>query len=191
VATAIISSVSVLVAISAFLVARTAERHSRMPVLVLFPDEYGWCVENVGNGPAVNVVIAQGMGSTASKGLIELRKRAVGRDGMARAESWCNPIHLRPVRSGSKQLVPWPFSTSGVGVSYTDVLGNAYTVRMSEHGTLLTEVRPWRLCRQKRCVPNWAPEEWEQIDHIEAWSVSRQPPDRMHGGQWSIRSSSQ
>jgi hypothetical protein len=135
-----------------------------MPVLVVFPDEddNGWRVENIGNGAALNIIIAQGRGSEATGGVIELRgDRARRHAGVAPGETWCNPIHLRPMSADSSQTVRWPFSTSGVGISYTDALSFSYTLRMSREGSELSE---------ERCVPAWRPQEILPLSELEAMS---------------------
>jgi hypothetical protein len=163
----VIASVAILVSLGTFVwthrASKDADRRGRMPVLVLFPvDGAGWRLENIGTGAALNIVIAQGRGAEATGGLIELRGEVARRhDGVAPGETWCNPIHLRPMSAGSGQTVPWRFSSSGVGISYTDALGYPYTVRTSKRGTRLTE---------KLCLPDWPHGEWEQLSAIEALS---------------------
>jgi hypothetical protein len=149
-----------------------AERRGRMPVLVLLPDPSGWRLENIGGGPALNILIAQGRGPAEGGGVIALRSDAIGPDGSAHNETWCNPVHLRPVAAGGSQQIPWAFSTDGVGVSFTDALGHAYTLRMSRLGSLIIE---------KRGIPEWRDDEWRQISDLEGdgtgvvepWAVRR------------------
>jgi hypothetical protein len=185
-AAAIISGVSVLVAISAFVVARGAERRSRMPVLVLLPDPSGWCVKNIGNGPAVNVVIAQGRGSGGGS-VIELDPRRIGRGGIAPGECWCNPIHLRPLDARGEETMPWPFENSGVGISYTDVLGSVYDVRMSAAGTRVFEIRRWIVLQRAARVPSWGTEEWMEMNELETWAATGEFPKRLVKEPWSPR----
>lgn len=161
----VLSGIAIVVALSTFALtyraSRQAERRERMPVLVLLPeaDGAGWRLENIGKGAALNIVIAQGSGPETNGGLIDLRgDRARRHGGMAPGESWCNPIHLRPMSAESSQAVGWPFRTSGVGITYTDALSYPYTVRTSEAGSRLTE---------QRCVPEWRREEVVQLATLE------------------------
>jgi hypothetical protein len=136
----IVASVAAAISLGSLLYAIRAERRARMPVLVLFPAERdSWSVENVGKGPALNIVIAQGRGTHDRDGSIELRRK--GRVG----ETWCLAIHLRPTGAGQRQLVPWPFSDDGVAVAYTDAFGHYYITKTSRHGTRICEGRrvPW------------------------------------------------
>jgi hypothetical protein len=162
VAATIIAGVAILASILTFaltyLASLRAERRGRMPVLVLLPDKPGWRLENIGGGPALNIVIAQGRGPATKEGLIELRADDIGPGGIAPEESWCNPIHLRPMPAGGSQHVPWEFSTSGVGVSFTDALGSVYTLRTSSRGSLIME---------KQGIPDWREGEWRQLSDIE------------------------
>lgn len=165
-AATVLSGIAIVVALSTFALtfraSRQAERRNRMPVLVLFPQAggLGWRLDNVGEGPALNIVIAQGRGSDANGGVIELPgERARRHDGVAPGETWCNPIHLRPMTAGGHQTVGWPFDPSGVGISYTDALSYTYTVRTSRMGSCLTE---------QRCIPEWPPEELVQLSAVEA-----------------------
>ncbi len=166
-AATIIAGVAILASILTFALtywaSLRAERRGRMPVLVIVPDRGAWRLENIGHGPALNIVIAQGRGRVAAKGLIELRADAIGPDGIASGESWCNPIHLRPMPAGGSQHVPWEFSTSGVGASYTDALGNVYTLRTSSRGSRIIE---------KLAIPDWEESEWRQLSDIETGGLA-------------------
>jgi hypothetical protein len=180
-AATIIAGVAIVVSLLTFAwtywASQRTERRARMPILVLFPDQSGWRLENIGNGPALNIVIAQGRGVATPDHCIELRRRVSLRDGSAPGESWCNPIHLRPMPAGGSQRVPWRFSTTGVGVSYTDALGSVYTLRTSRHGSRLIE---------KQAIPAWNEQEWRQLSQIEA---SARSADSAQGATpWAVKS---
>ena len=61
-----VAGVAIVVSLCTFVLtyraSRQAERRGRMPVLVVFPEANGWRLENIGNGAALNIVIAQGHG---------------------------------------------------------------------------------------------------------------------------------
>lgn len=115
-----------------YLVARDAERRARMPVLVFLRDEPGLLtVANVGNGPALNVVIAGSSDETVGQP-VGLRRSA--------REAWWNPTHLTPLRAGGGLQVSDPGAAS-FGAYFTDVLGHMYTVKTSPQGTLVLEGR--------------------------------------------------
>lgn len=165
-AATVIAGIAIVVSLSTFALtyraSRQAERRGRMPILVVLPEVngLGWRLENIGQGAALNIVIAQGSGSQANGGLIELPgEKARRHNGVAPGETWCNPIHLRPMSSGGCQTIRWPFRTTGVGITYTDALSYPYTVRMSRRGSRLTE---------RRCIPEWPHEEVVQLSAVEA-----------------------
>lgn len=122
-----------------------------MPVLCLFPGQSGWQIENIGNGAALNIVIAQGRDRGQQNGYISLEQ------DVASSETWSNPIHLRPMTAGGVQPVPWNYRTTGIGISYTDNLGFSYTARMSEIGSRVME---------RRQIPQWSPTEWAQLGDL-------------------------
>ena len=62
--------------------------------------------------------------------------------------------------------IPWPFSDSGVGISFTDAVGRAYTLRMSRDGSRLTE---------HRSMPEWQPKEMVKLTEV------GKRPDRIWG----------
>ncbi|GAA3836219.1 hypothetical protein GCM10022403_081030 [Streptomyces coacervatus] len=109
-----------------------------MPVLVMkrLPrDEAGAnhvLLTNVGNGPALNIIfgLAEKIKGAGSK---QLRK-GVG-------ERWFSPLHLFPIPPGGELDVAHPETSSLLGVTYTDALGNPYTMKTSQYGTFVFEGR--------------------------------------------------
>jgi hypothetical protein len=166
----IISAVAVLVSVVSFLfsyrASQRAERRARMPVLCLFPGEAGWQVRNVGNGPALNIIIAQGRGSKQNKDLINLG------EGVVSSEVWLNPVHLRPMSAGDIQSVPWKYQTSGIGISYRDSLSFPYTMKTSKIGSSVMEGVQ---------IPEWPHTDWVQLNEIHRMTpgaVWAQRPER-------------
>lgn len=86
---------------------RAAER-ARKPVLVFVddPDEPCWVLRNVGNGPALNVLVAQ---------------RADGK--------WFSPVRIPPLSKDGVYALRWlgKMSMTGLGASYADFEGRRYT----------------------------------------------------------------
>jgi hypothetical protein len=107
-----ISAVSVAVAFSSlvvnFVLNYRASVRARKPVLVFIddPEQGSWLLRNVGNGPALNVLVAQ---------------RARGR--------WSNPVRVPPFAKDSTFALTWLGRTNvaGLGVSYGDFEGRRYT----------------------------------------------------------------
>jgi hypothetical protein len=166
--TTIISVGAILISVATFWLTKrssdTAERRTRMPIVVIFPDtdSWAWRLENIGKGAALNLVIAQGCRDGGMP--ITLNDDDVGVDGRAPGEHWCNPIHLRPMSAGGVQIVPWPFEDTGVGIGFTDALGREYTVRTCTSGSSLFE---------RRGMPAWPEKDWRGIGEVTRWAGYR------------------
>ena len=104
-----ISIAAVIVSISALFVSfyfsRKALQTSVSPILVFVYDKNkGWCLENVGNGPALNVTVADG-----------------------NINEWFKPVRCYPLPSGSKIDLAWIEFAGKLGAEYTDAHGRKYT----------------------------------------------------------------
>lgn len=98
------------------------------PVLVFeYDGNVGWILRNIGNGPALNVLVAQ---------------------KMVRGD-WFNPVRIPPLAAGSSFIPSWlgHVNTTGLGTIYMDVDGTKYS---SVTGNDLTEIHkghvfgPWK-----------------------------------------------
>ena len=75
------------------------------PILVFTHDKVsGWRLQNVGNGPALNITVADG-----------------------NAKSWFKPVRCYPLPSGSKIDLFWLECAGRLGAEYTDAHGRNYT----------------------------------------------------------------
>jgi hypothetical protein len=95
--------VSVASFVISFLAARATERRARMPVLVfVYTFEKGWKIRNVGNGPALDVVVAQ---------------KEVGGD-------WFEPRRVPPMGRDHELVLEWigHDNEHGLGATYSDFL---------------------------------------------------------------------
>ena len=90
-----------------------AEARARKPVLVFVddPDEAGWVLKNVGNGPALNVLTAQRKGG-----------------------QWFNPVKLPPLAKDATFRLGWlgRVNDTGLGATYFDFEGSAYTTTVGD-----------------------------------------------------------
>ncbi len=108
----VISLASVALAFASFIVNfalnRQAAVRARKPVLVFVddPDQGCWVLRNVGNGPALNVLVAL---------------RASGH--------WFNPVRIPPLSKDALYALPWlgRINIAGLGSSYADFEGYRYT----------------------------------------------------------------
>ena len=121
--------------------ANAAERHGRMPVLVPQPFEViegeqvvaKITIRNIGNGPALNIVIATATAELAAEDALRIRlSRRKYRN------HWSGYMHLQPIASGTERCYRWDYGLA-VGLSYTDALGKPYTLLTSAYGTKVVD----------------------------------------------------
>jgi hypothetical protein len=136
VAAVFISLLSVGAAFLTFQISVSAERRARMPALVISRAGSELIVANVGAGPALNIIYAQG------------RRPIVLGDGIN--EPWFNPIHLEPIGPGATRRIAWEDESADCGLRYTDAFGYEYVVKASQFGTRILEAR-----RGRRDLPDW------------------------------------
>ena|SRR5215210_7565315 len=73
----------------------------------VFDNKAGWRLQNIGNGPALNVVVAE----------------KHSEDG------WFNPVRIPPIAKGDEFALHWiaPDNSNGLGATYTDIQDRPYT----------------------------------------------------------------
>jgi len=161
---AAIALVSAVAAVLTYQRSIVAERRARMPALVFGRDDSKkseLVVENVGTGPAMNVVYAQG-GAAGESIALERRFR----------ETWFNPIHLRPIAPGEKVSIPWEVQGAGLGLRYTDAFGSYYVVKAGDHGM--------RILEGKAHLPDWNMQGMPYVWHLDRQDLT---PDRSRWGE--------
>lgn len=162
----VLSAVAILVSFVSFVISfhasRTADRRARMPVLVmkrLATDESGLnqiLFTNVGTGPALNIIF--GLGEVVKgAGSKQLQKGV--------REPWFSPLHLYPIPPGGQLKVLHPQTSSLLGAMYTDALGNAYTVKASQYGTLTLEKKHLPEVWKMEIVPAM----WNELPDERPW----------------------
>jgi hypothetical protein len=133
----VVSVIAVVVALISFEVnrraANAAERHGRMPVLTPQIEKSAIVIRNVGNGPALNIVLADATGELATT---DLRKIRVSLD--AHNDNWENFRHLRPIPPHTEHRYSWVYK-GALGLTYTDALGDNYTLLASRYGTKIID----------------------------------------------------
>jgi hypothetical protein len=141
-----ISAVSVVIALASFVVNlwlnQRATVRARKPVLVFVddPEQGCWILRNVGNGPALNVLVAQ------------------RHDG-----KWFNPVLVPPFGTDSSFPLTWlgRLSSDGLGTSYSDFENRRYTSTLGGERSRTYE---------KDRLPDWRDEEirrfWELGDGV-------------------------
>ncbi len=112
----IISTLAILLATVSFVVSLwhswRSEVISRRPVLSIeYVGDSGWHLRNIGNGPALNALVAQKRGGIAGQG------------------EWFNPVRVPPIGNGESFHMKWlgHVNTTGIGTIYEDFKGRTYS----------------------------------------------------------------
>ena len=150
----VISLISAVAALLTYRRGIVAERRGRMPALVFGRDDCKHSqlvIANVGLGPAMNIVYAQGR-DPDSEGEIAIK------EGFH--ETWFNPIHLRPIQPGEKVPISWEVERAALGLRYTDAFGSPYVVKAGDHGMQIFEGASH--------LPDWSLRGMPYLWHVES-----------------------
>ena len=92
---------------SFFLTARTSRASIRPVIALVYDNNIGWSIRNIGNGPALNVVVAQ----------------------KPIKSNWFRPVRVPPVSAGGEFILQWigHDNDHGIGVYYEDFHEKAYS----------------------------------------------------------------
>lgn len=148
-----IAVTSILLSVAAtaltLLHATKLERLGRTPVVVIRFDEMAsrWVASNVGNGPALNIVVAQQSDED---------------------DEWYNPVLLPIVASGESYVLAWLGSQGdfSLGARYESVLADSRTIKFFTH-TRHDRCAVYRLPQR---APNLMPE-YPIIDVRRHWEA--------------------
>lgn len=82
------------------------------PALVFVYDAGGWVIQNVGAGPALNIIVA---------------KKELGKEG--RPDRWIEPVRIPPMKRDGSFALHWDphNNTYGLGATYEDMWSRPYT----------------------------------------------------------------
>ena len=124
----LISALAIAVAVASFWHNRRSTIASIRPILVfLYDNERGWHARNVGDGPALNVIIA--------------KRQPTG--------SWIQPVRVPPIDSGDFFLLFWALHDNAhqLGAMYEDFQGRIYSSICARDLTTLSRGRK---------LPSWS-----------------------------------
>ena len=86
---------------------RSERSHIRPMLAVVYDGETGWRLRNIGNGPALNIVVAQ----------------------RRRDEEWIRPVRIPPLQAGTDFHLKWlgHDNVDEIGTAYEDFQGREYS----------------------------------------------------------------
>jgi hypothetical protein len=135
-----ISIIAVVVSVTSIIISYTTSRRAAItgmqPVLVfVFNRAAGWALENVGSGPALNIVYTV---KDPQKG-------------------WSLPTRLPPLsKSGILQRLPSsPVPAAALGCLYTDIQGRTYTSIMENNQTRVSDRSPFPDWKADEIAASW------------------------------------
>jgi hypothetical protein len=134
---------STLALLVSFLGYRLTAVRNVKPAIVVSYSKDGWQLKNVGNGPALNVLVAQ--------------RRETG--------AWVCPVRVPPLGQGDQLHLFWMGHTNvrWIGATYADIDGRPYSSECSDDLTRISVGsvfpqwseeqidRAWKLTREKPC----------------------------------------
>jgi hypothetical protein len=133
----LLSSLALLVSFLGYRL--TAVRNVKPTIILLYLKESGWHLKNIGNGPALNLLVAQ-------------RHESGG---------WFCPVRVPPLAQGDQTHLWWMGHTNvrWIGATYTDIDGRAYSSECSDDLTRISD---------GSVLPHWSEQQirraWQQTD---------------------------
>jgi hypothetical protein len=113
----------------------TAVRSVKPVLTIAYQSDAGWSLTNVGNGPALNVIVAQ--------------RRTEG--------EWFDPVPVPPLALGGKIRLGWLDHTSikWLGAAYNDIDGRQYSSTTTEDLTTVQTGSPFPQWRDPDIRKQW------------------------------------
>jgi hypothetical protein len=143
--TAAISSFSAIVALFAFAFTMYKGRYDQIvavkPALVFVYDgDTGWAIQNIGAGPALNIIVA---------------KKEVGADSSGRG--WIQPVRIPPLKKDGIFSIHWDLhnNTHGLGATYQDIWERFYTTHCGNDLNSIHRGQHLRTWREADILAEW------------------------------------
>jgi hypothetical protein len=110
------------------------------PALVFVYTEIGWQIQNIGSGPALNIIIGK------------------KEEGIASSNGqWSQPVRIPPLKKDAAFHLHWdPESNSyGLGATYEDMWGRRYTTTCGNDLNRIRRGRHLTVWLEKQIVAEW------------------------------------
>jgi len=113
----------------------TAVRNVKPALTIIYQNDTGWSLTNIGNGPALNVIVAQ--------------RETEG--------EWSNPVRVRPLALGAMIRLGWLDHTNikWLGAAYTDIDGRRYSSTTTEDLTTVQTGNAFPHWREQDIRKQW------------------------------------
>jgi hypothetical protein len=113
----------------------TAVRNIRPVLTLAYRNDSGWYLRNIGNGPALNVIVAE----RPNEG------------------EWVNPVRVPPLANGGEILLHWLGHTNikWIGATYTDIDDRPYSSLTSEDLTSIRNDNAFPRWREQDIRKHW------------------------------------
>jgi|SRR5579864_5731105 len=155
-AKSILSGVAILVSLVTFVLSftytRRAERIAVRPILAFVYDgSVGWSIKNIGNGPALNVIVAQQAGS-----------------------QWFNLVRIPPMKKDAEFVLNWleHVNITALGSKYTDLNGNIYSSTCQDDLTRTFETNVFPQWSEKDNGKHWNQPVYNPKSHLNGGNVT-------------------
>jgi len=130
----IIAAFAFIISVISYWLSRRTSISDIRPVLVFIYDErYGWSLKNVGNGPALNIIVAQKKGD------------------------WFNPVRIPPLSTNSEFTMKWlgHVNDTSLGANYTDFDNRIYSATCSNDLSKVYKGLTLRKWNEKEIGRHW------------------------------------
>jgi hypothetical protein len=114
-ASPLVALLALVVSLISFSLSRNTNLTSKRPILIFVYDgERGWVLQNIGNGPALNIVVAQ--------------KRVTG------DKQWFDFVRIPPMSKDREFVLSYlnHVNDTGLGVTFEDMESRVYSTRCAD-----------------------------------------------------------
>jgi len=112
----------------------------RPAIVFVYSGDSGWQIQNIGSGPALNVIISQNEGSSE-----------------ANTGNWVKPVRIPPLKKDGFFSLHWmPFSNvRRLGATYDDMWGRPYTTTCESDLNKIQSGRHLKAWDEREVVADW------------------------------------
>lgn len=143
--TLILSAIAVIVSIASLAFTIFKGRYDQItgvkPALVFVYDHNsGWHIQNIGAGPALNIVVAKKEGGVNSK-----------------TGAWIEPIRIPPIKKDGDFFIHWDSQNNvyGLGATYEDMWQRRYTTTCGRDLNAIRRGSRLATWKEDEIIPEW------------------------------------